>query len=173
MALRKGRYEKLSEQEVIECARSPWDKRLLGCNGGWHFSVYDHAQVHNGVTTQSNRPYKGNTNSVCNTATPRTPGSKTLRRPDPQFHTSTTYYTVQNNNEALIREVLYNQGPLYVTFHVSNEFPALKGGVYTDKNGLCRGKSLNHAVLLIGYGRENGIDFWELKNSWGEILEER
>ena len=155
MTIRKGRSDKLSEQEVIECATN--NGQLLGCNGGWAGATYDHARLRRGVTTQAYNPYLGYTNGrSCNVGTPRTSGS-----------TVSTQNYLPVNNEANIKEVLYNTGPLFVAFYVSKEFQSYQSGIYQDYNRLCNGQQVNHAVLLIGYGSQNGVDYWIIKNSWG------
>lgn len=156
MALKKTLYEKLSEQEVIECARNQYTGALLGCVGGTHAGGYNHARDKGGITVQANRPYRGVATAGCNTATARATGSKTSK-----------FTVVKANDENAMKEALVNNGPLYVTFYTGEDFFAYKSGVYTDKTNSCSGKSNNHGVLAVGYGNQDGVDYWLVKNSWG------
>ena len=47
-------------------------------------------------------------------------------------------------------------------------FLQYKGGVYSD--AFCRPDSLDHALQLVGYGTEGGVDYWICKNSWGKYV---
>ena len=55
--------------------------------------------------------------------------------------------------------------PVAVTLDASGyPFMHYFGGIITDDT--C-GKSLDHAVLAVGYGIEDGVEYYIVKNSWG------
>eukprot|EP00933_Yihiella_yeosuensis_P028376 TRINITY_DN2218_c0_g1_i11.p1 TRINITY_DN2218_c0_g1~~TRINITY_DN2218_c0_g1_i11.p1 ORF type:complete len:170 (-),score=16.13 TRINITY_DN2218_c0_g1_i11:810-1319(-) len=53
---------------------------------------------------------------------------------------------------------------LYASFHVYGEFFRYRSGVYRRASGKKRGA---HAMVVIGYGKENGMKYWNIQNSWG------
>ncbi|KAG1334317.1 hypothetical protein COCNU_03G004360 [Cocos nucifera] len=58
--------------------------------------------------------------------------------------------------------------PVSVAFEVVSGFRFYKGGVYTSDTCGRTQMDVNHAVLAVGYGVENGVPYWLIKNSWGE-----
>jgi len=66
----------------------------------------------------------------------------------------------------MLKRVVALYGPVSVAVSISSEqFAFYKSGIFTPD--FCNTKMINHAMLLIGYGSENGKNFWILKNSWG------
>lgn len=55
-------------------------------------------------------------------------------------------------------------GTLITFIYVYQDFFAYKTGIYTYQSGALAG---GHAIRIIGYGTENGMDYWLIANSWG------
>lgn len=75
---------------------------------------------------------------------------------------------VENNEEAL-KKALVEYGPIVLCIYAGEKWKLYKSGVWYERE--CSDIP-NHAVLLVGYGSENGHDYWLIKNShsedWGE-----
>jgi C1A family cysteine protease len=53
---------------------------------------------------------------------------------------------------------------------VYSDFYNYKSGVYQHVTGDVEG---GHAVKLMGWGVENGVDYWLVANSWGTVFGEQ
>lgn len=79
------------------------------------------------------------------------------------------YRAVANSSKPLncpvqIKQELVKNGPVQTGFMVYEDFMHYKSGVYEHTHGEKLG---GHAVKIIGWGSENGKEFWIAQNSWG------
>lgn len=71
-------------------------------------------------------------------------------------------------DETELKGAVGTTGPVSVAFQVVSDFRFYKSGVYKSKDCHSGEKDVNHAVLAVGYGVEDGEKFWTIKNSWGD-----
>lgn len=70
---------------------------------------------------------------------------------------------IGGNPEAIKIEI-FKSGPVGTFFKAYQDFRLYRRGIYRHLTG---DLLANHAVEIVGYGSENGTDFWRIRNSWG------
>jgi C1A family cysteine protease len=69
-----------------------------------------------------------------------------------------------STDEDQIAAYLAKNGPLSIGINAS-WLQLYVGGISNPL--ICSPKHLDHGVLIVGYGEQNGKKFWKVKNSWG------
>jgi len=59
---------------------------------------------------------------------------------------------------------IYNNGPISCGIAANDDFVAYDGGIYYDSTGYLE---IDHEVSIVGWGEQNGVKFWRIRNSWG------
>ncbi|XP_029640587.1 cathepsin L1 [Octopus sinensis] len=143
-----GRLISLSEQELVDCSSSFGTK---GCRGGFMNNAFRYIERY-GIESERSYPYHAK-KQVC----------KYDRRKVVTFVSS---YINVNKRERALQVAVAGVGPISAAIDThSNAFRFYKHGIY--KRNDCNHQA-NHAILVVGYGTENGQDYWLVKNSWGQ-----
>ncbi|CAN8320806.1 unnamed protein product [Cochlearia groenlandica] len=146
-AIVTGDLISLSEQELVDCDTSYNE----GCNGGLMDYAFEFIINNGGIDTEADYPYKG------------VDGRCDQIRKNAKVVTIDSYEDVPVSSEESLKKALSNQ-PIAVALEGGGRaFQLYDSGVFT---GIC-GTQLDHGVLAVGYGTENGKDYWIVKNSWG------
>jgi len=77
-------------------------------------------------------------------------------------HKFASAYSVGSSVQEIATEIMTN-GPVEAAFTVYEDFLTYKSGVYQHKTG---GVDGGHAIKILGWGVENGTDYWLVANSW-------
>uniref|UniRef100_A0A803JEF7 Cathepsin S n=1 Tax=Xenopus tropicalis TaxID=8364 RepID=A0A803JEF7_XENTR len=147
----------LSEQNIVDCSR---DYGNSGCKDGTITGSFEYIKDH-GVASESSYPYKAQEGAKCYL----NPNAKT-------FHCK-GYKEIEHQNEEHLMEVVGTIGPVAVAIDATHDgFKYYTNGVYTNDKCNNSNGGQKHAVLVVGYGREDGKDYWLVKNSngpgWGD-----
>ncbi|KAJ8945025.1 hypothetical protein NQ314_009332 [Rhamnusium bicolor] len=140
----------LSEQNMVDCISS------YTCVGGWPPLALYYVQ-YKGISAEDNYyPYEAK-HVKCRYAKSN------------NVNITFTHVAQVNNSENELKAALTRFGPIVISICATSTWRFYKSGVWYEKE-CC--EPVNHSVLLVGYGTENGNDYWLVKNSmgpdWGE-----
>jgi len=147
--LKTGKLVSLSEQQLVDCDT----KQDQGCQGGLPSNAFEYIIQNGGIDTEDSYPYKG-VGGSCE-ATKGTEGA------------TISNWTKISTNEDQIAAQLTQRGPLSIGIN-AGMMQMYTGGVACPWKILCNPQSLDHGVLIVGHGTDNGKDYWKIKNSWGK-----
>merc|ERR1719443_889311 len=145
-----GKLESLSEQQLVDCSKKEGNQ---GCNGGLMDNAFTYWKTA-GVCTEESYPYTAKGDPTCKAS------SCKLAIPEGGV---VGFKDVDKDDADALKEAVAT-GPVSIAIEADKgAFQFYKTGVMSQKCGT----QLDHGVLLVGYGTENGKDYWKVKNSWG------
>jgi cathepsin F len=152
-AIKHNNLLSFSEQELVDC-----DTLDEGCNGGLPENAYKTLEKLGGLESETSYPYDGK-NEKC-------------KYDSSQVKVKVTSFVEVSKNETEMAMWLVKRGPMSIGIN-ANAMQFYFGGVSHPWKFLCSPKSLDHGVLIVGYGvhiqavTKKPIPYWLVKNSWG------
>jgi len=172
--LSSGKLIPLSEEQLVDC-----DNLDCGVFGGWPYNAFTYTIQAGGIEAEKTLPYCCGTGECFPCMADK---NQTFCGPPPPFCNRTCIadpskfvanirgWKALPKDEAQLQLQLTQIGPLSVCLDAS-WLEYYEGGVWDPLSWMCDPESLDHAVLIVGYGVEDTIvgkyPYWVVKNSWG------
>jgi C1A family cysteine protease len=147
-AIKTGKMVTLSEQQLVDCDHNG-DQ---GCNGGLMDQAFQYLVNAGGIESDSDYKYTARDGSC--------------KFSKAKVAVKLSGFEDISQNEEQIAAALNAHGPLSIAVN-ANPFQFYSGGVLEVDEESCDPQALDHGVTLVGYGSEDGKDYWIIKNSWG------
>ncbi|XP_034032414.1 pro-cathepsin H [Thalassophryne amazonica] len=150
-AIATGKLTPLSEQQLVDCAQA---FNNHGCNGGLPSQAFEYIKYNKGIMTEEDYPYTAS-DDPC------------MYEPSLAAAFVKDVINITENDEMGMVDAVGTRNPVSLAFDVTSDFMSYHQGVYTSTECRNTPDKVNHAVLAVGYGTENGLPYWIVKNSWG------
>merc|ERR1712133_182718 len=142
----------MGEQQLIDCSTAN-----SGCGGGLEYDGWAYVKKCGGLDTEESYPYEAR-DGRCRFDSSRVGA------------TCTGFKKLPEGDESALQNAVANVGPIAIGIDAESSFQFYESGVLIARD--CSTYRLNHSVLAVGYGTENGQDYWLVKNSWGKSFGE-
>jgi len=137
----------MSEQELVDCTKSLFGNH--GCSGGWYYNSYKWLK-NNETMLESDYPYTATETKCAYDASKGVTGVS-------------SYTQVKKDKTSIMAAVM--QQPVNVAVSAGNDlWRNYSTGIVGADDG-CPTR-VDHAVVAVGYGTENGTDYYIVRNSW-------
>merc|ERR1719411_2093808 len=153
-----GTFGDYSEQHFVDCAFD--GDTVNGCSGAApHGYAKWLKEKKPKLAHESTYPYKA-TKQSCST---------TYKQFYQGVDVSGAYWT-ESGDEETLKKLVATHGAVVTGVAAAGPFSQYKGGIFS---GCSSSAQPDHAVAVVGYGTENGVDYWLVKNSWGSSWGEK
>ena len=153
--IKYGTLNSFSEQQLVSCDNFKNGGKDMGCNGGLMDNAFQWIEKNGGLCYEDDYPYTSGTTRSSGTC-------ENTCSVDEQSKIVSFVDIKKNSDDEMMKAVTLQ--PVSIAIQADQkDFQLYKSGVFT---GDC-GTSLDHGVLVVGYGSMDGNDFYKVKNSWG------